>query len=371
MKTAFVLFTLCISFFGAAQFDFAQRQSELAVLLDSLRASKNDSDKLKWNDQFKQLMWSTVQEPSFFDLQFTQLLTIGIIESPDGMVRIVNWNIEMDDQSQKYCAFVIQRDPKNNQHQAIELIDNSFMLPGKPEEVLDAENWYGALYYQIISFERSGKMAYVLLGWDGGLQSSNTKLIDVLTFTGNSLKLGLSVFKTGDKTLKRVFFEHSEKAVMSLRYEEEYKRIIFDHLSPEAPNLTGFYEYYVPDMSYDAFVLSGNKWVLKEDVIGVNKETVAVKMHRMDPKTGDVVEEKVTESEWVDPTSSTPAGSKEVHIAALPDESGDPEKDDKGDKGRKKDKSQMTALEKYEQKKRHKDKTPDNAVLPPKKKRKS
>jgi hypothetical protein len=348
MKTSIVLITLFVSFFGNAQFDFTQRQSELAVLLDSLRAAKNDADKMNWNEQFKQLMWSTVNEPTFFELQFTSLRSCGIIESPDGMVRIVNWNVEMDDQSQKYCAFVIQRDPKNNKHQAIELIDNSFMLPGKPEEVLDAENWYGALYYQIIPFERSGKTAYVLLGWDGGLQSSNTKLIDVLTFTGNSVKLGLSVFKMGDKTFKRVFFEHSEKAVMSLRYEDEYKRIIFDHLSPEAPNLTGFYEYYVPDMSYDAFILTGTKWVLKEDVIGVNKEEVAVKIHHMDPKTGEVIEEKPEESEWIDPTSSTPAGSKEVHIAALPDETEDPEKSDKNEKGRKKDKSQMTALEKYE-----------------------
>lgn len=364
MKRSILFFIFIVAaLYGTAQFNFTQRQSELATLLDSLRAAKNDASKFRWNDQFKQLMWSTAQEPTIFDLQFTSLRSVGIIDSPDGMVRIINWNVEMDDQSQKYCAFVIQRDVKNNKHQVVELIDNSFMLPGKPEEVLDAENWYGALYYQIIPFERSGKTSYVLLGWDGGLQSSNTKLIDVLTFTGNSLKLGLSAFKMGDKTLKRVFFEHSEKAVMSLRYEPEYKRIIFDHLSPEAPNLVGFYEYYVPDMSYDAFVLSGNKWVLKEDVIGVNKEKVTVKLHRIDPKTGEVIEDEEKGSEWINPTSETPVGSKEVHIAALPESGEGDEKTDRKERDRKKDKSQMTALERYEQKKRHKEKTPDNAIL--------
>ena len=60
---------------------------------------------------------------------------------------------------------------------------------------------------------------------------------------------------------------------MSLKFEPEYNRIIYDHLSPETPSMTGFYSYYVPDFSYDAFVFYKSKWILQEAVVGVNKKS--------------------------------------------------------------------------------------------------
>ena len=58
---------------------------------------------------------------------------------------------------------------------------------------------------------------------------------------------------------------------MSLKYESDRERIIFDHLSPESPSMKKFRSFYVPDMSYDAYILEDGKWILNEDVIGVNK----------------------------------------------------------------------------------------------------
>lgn len=369
MKHLLIIASVFYSTSFFAQFNFIERENELAILLDSLRASKNDEAKNRWNEEFKTLLQSTLNEPTIFDQQFTKLHTLGVITSPDNLMKIVNWNVEQDDQSQKYYCFVLQKDERKNTHKVVELVDNSFMLPGKPEDILDENNWYGALYYQIIPFERNSKMSYIVLGWDGGLTSSNTKLIDVISFTGNGVKLGQSIFKMGDQTLKRVFFEHSEKTVMSLRYEEEYKRIIFDHLSPETPSMTGFYEYYVPDMSYDALLLNGSKWVLAEDVIGINKLPETVKKYSMNPETGEVIEEEV-DNKWVDPTSSSPAGSKEVHVATLPNETGSGSETEVAEKTAKKKKEEMTALEIYESKKRHKEKQPDNSILPDSKKKK-
>jgi hypothetical protein len=319
MKFSFFLFILSISLQSLGQFDVSAREQELSILLDSLRSSRTNDRKEFWNTQFKTLIDNTLQEPTVFDLSFPNLRTLGVIDSPDRMVRIVNWNVEQEDGSQKYYAYVIHRESKTGKTKIFELIDNSMMLPGKPEETLASNMWYGALYYQIIPVEKGNKIYYTVLGWDGGTRMSNTKLIDVLYFTGSTLKLGYPLFKIGQNTAKRVFFEHSERTVMSLRYEPEYKRIIFDHLSPETPTMEGFYEFYVPDMSYDALVLENNRWVMVEDVIGINKKQGAVSLTQINAKSGDISTTSV-ESKWEDPTGTGSSGSSdEVHVAVLPD----------------------------------------------------
>ncbi|MDF3026208.1 MAG: hypothetical protein K0S23_515 [Fluviicola sp.] len=354
MKVSFgLLIILLTSLPSWGQFDVYSREQELSVLLDSVRSSRNNERKEFWNKQFKTLIDQTLHEPSAFDLAFTKLRTLGIIDSPDKLVRIVNWNVEQEDGSQKYFAYVIHRNSlKDTKHKVIELIDKSFMLTAKPEETLEADMWYGALYYQIIPVEKANKTYYTVLGWDGGTRMSNTKLIDVLYFTGNSLKLGYPLFKSGNTTAKRLFFEHSERSVMSLRYESEYKRIIFDHLMPETPTMVGFYEFYVPDMSYDAYVLDNNRWVLKEDVVGVNKKDVTVSVAQVDDKSGEVSTTS-TPGKWIDPTGEGKGSSNDVHVAVLPD-SDATNTTEEGKKPVKKDKKDMTALEKYEARKKHK-----------------
>jgi hypothetical protein len=353
MKVSFGLIaSLLITLQSWGQFDVYSREHELAVLLDSIRESRNNASKENWNKQFKKLIEQTLNEPTVFDITFPKLRTLGVIDSPDKLVRIVNWNVEQDDGTQKYYAYVLHRNSlKDTKHKVIELIDKSFLLTAKPEETLEADMWYGALYYQIIPVEKANKTYYTVLGWDGGTRMSNTKLIDVIAFSGNSLKLGYPLFKSGSNTVKRLFFEHSERSVMSLRYEPEYKRIIFDHLMPETPTMVGFYEFYVPDMSYDAFILDNNRWVLKEDVVGINKKDNVVSVASVD-KSGEITMSS-TPGKWIDPTGEGKGSANDVHVAVLPD-SDALNTTEESKKPVKKDKKDMTALEKYELKKKHK-----------------
>ncbi len=316
-----VVFVLLISFAPQA---FAQdsilskRESNLVELLNDLRAAKDDEEKEEKNILFYAYFLETLNQKNAYTYPFSLLKSVGIIDSPDGLVRIINWNIEQDDETQKYFGFVLKKDERKDEILTVELYDNSAELPLRPEEILTADNWYGALYYKIIPVEKGSKTVYTLLGWDGNSSSSNVKLIDVMYFSGTQLKFGSPIFKVKDQILKRVFYEHSERAVMTLRYEPEYKRIIFDHLSPESPNLVGFYAYYIPDLSYDAFILDGTKWLLKEDVIGVNamdeeKMVVFVRNER-----NGKVERKTIKKEWENPDDSN--GNGTPHVAVTPDE---------------------------------------------------
>lgn len=315
---------LCLLLVLGSNVSFSQTletaEIELSKLLNDLRNAKTDQEKEEANVLFKSELEKVIQQTGSFDYPFNALTTLGSIKSPDNKIRLFNWNVEQDDLTQKYYCYILRYDDKRKEYLMSELVDNSFMIPERPTEILEASDWYGALYYKILPINKGSKTAYTLLGWDGNNSMSTIKLMDVLYFAGNSPRLGSPVFKQGNETVKRVFYEHSKKCTMYLNYDEAQKRIILDHLSPETPSMKGFYAFYVPDLSYDAYELRNNKWYLKEDVIGVNDKTedkITVSVY--DEKTGEIVEKQV-KNKWIDPSDDkSPAGGNK-HIATTPEQ---------------------------------------------------
>lgn len=314
MKTLLIIFALFLMSNLFAQEDtlLLQRERHLLVLLTDLRSASKDSEKDVKNILFKEYLLETIKMKNAIDYPFSKLTSMGSILSEDKKLRMFNWNIEQEDQTQKYYCYILRYDNKKKEYLVSELVDNSFMISARPDGILDGKDWYGALYYKIIPISKGNKEMYTLLGLDMNTTMSNIKMIDVLTFTGNTPKLGSPIFKNKTETLKRVFFEHSEKAYMSLRYEANYNRIIFDHLSPESPSMTGYYSYYVPDFIYDAYVFVKDKWVLQEDVVGVNgKEDEKVTVYVQNEKTGKL-EKKEVKDRWIAPS--------EMHTPKTPDQ---------------------------------------------------
>lgn len=323
MNLRFLSILAFLSLFGISfgqNEELIKQEKSLAQYLDTLRSAKGDQAKNDANLKFKKALRSTLDIEGAYSYPFSELKSVGFIDSPDGLVRIINWNVEQADESQTYYCFILNNTDKKKGLQIIELVDNSMMIPDQPDDVLSQTDWYGALYYKIIPVKKGSKTLYTLLGWDGATAASNKKLIDALYFVGNQAKLGSPIFRLKDKTVKRIFFEHSEKAIMSLKYEDQYKRIIYDHLSPEAPGLEGFYSFYVPDMSYDAMYYDDGKWTLKEDVIGVNPtENTSQTIRVIDKKTGLPVEKEV-KSKWINPEDEkNPAGGFK-HTAITPED---------------------------------------------------
>lgn len=281
----------------------AEMESVLETKLIALRAAKTEEEISFHNEAFKKSMSDFLKEPSAFNYIFQKLKTVAVLDSPDGKVRIVNWNLEHQDMSYSFCAFVLRKDENKDKIIVTELVDNLDAYESKPEGTIEAKNWYGALYYKIIPFERNNKMEYLLIGWDGGTTGSNFKILDVLTFSGNNVKLGSPVFKGKKTTMRRVIFEYSDRSNMVVRFEEKYGRIVFDHLSPESPALAGVYSYYVPDMSYDAYVYADGEWILNEDIIATNPDegNESKYFYSLNSKTGKAEKVKM-KSSWIDPT---------------------------------------------------------------------
>jgi hypothetical protein len=333
-KYLFISFLLSAINLGFSQVDLAERELLLNTKLEALRAAKNDDDIETLNLDFKNEMLSFLKLEGAFTYPISKLKTIALLDSPDKLVRIINWNLEYSDMSYSYCGFVMRWDEDKEELKITELIDKVDPYTAKPTGVIDAKNWYGALYYKIIPIEYNGKIEYTLLGWDGGTTGSNFKIIDVLTFSGNNVKFGSPVFIKKKEVLKRVVFEYSDKSSMSLKYEDKYGRIVFDHLSPESPTLAGVYSFYVPDFSYDAFLWENESWVLNEDVITLNDEEVNKNQtnYVVNEKTGEIKKKKGKDG-WINPAD--PNRKNDIgHVARVPEIN--PINEDNTDKPKKK-----------------------------------
>ena len=264
---------LCISFISLRAGDLneseletmRQQEDTLQRSLDALRKAPNDEERKKCNADFLALMREPTKMKGAFEYPFDSLKSIARIYAPDKYFRIFNWNIENDNGTFMYYGFVLV---PGNKTPVFELTDQSAMIRKDVEkEVLTDKKWFGALYYDIILSDNSGgRKEYTLLGWDGNNRTSGKKLLDVMIISGDKIQFGAPIFKNGKEVLRRVIFEHSSQASMSLRYHEKEQRIIFDHLSPESPAAEGVREYYFPDGSYDAYQLENGKWTFVPDV---------------------------------------------------------------------------------------------------------
>lgn len=366
MKRLVLLSIILSGFIANAQtYDIAQAETRLFSLLETLRNSTTDADKATNNQAFKSELSAVLKNKESFEHPFTSLASsVGFINSSDKMVRIVNWNIEQEDKSQRYFGFVQHYDKRGRILEVTELVEDVFGL-SRPDDVVDAASWYGALYYKIIPVKKGSRTIYTVLGWDGNNTMSNIKLVDAMYINGSSVKFGQPIFKIGKEIKKRLFYEHSEDVTMVLRYEDDRKRIMMDHLAPESPNMTGHYSFYVPDLSYDALKYEDSKWVLHEDIIGVNNHDAEKEkyVYTKDPKTGKVVKRKIKNA-WQDPSDpAAPAGGNE-HVATTPEEPSRTEKtkepkvkEPKADKKDKRDPSELSIMEGVKKKKKRKNRT--------------
>ena len=317
MNRLALVFAFLLPLISLAQ-PLSEQEDNLAQLLNTIRNAKSEQQRNKANTEFKENLLKAIETTGSFSYPFAQLRSIGCITSPDQKVRIYNWNIENDeDLTQNYYGFIQKYDEKKGKYQIFELKCNrmmGMMGASKSNEVVDHTNWYGALYYKILPVERNKKTYYTLLGWDGNNSMSNLKLIDALHFSGTTAKFGAPIFRQGKEALNRVWFEYAKDVTMHLNYEEKYKRIIFDHLAPQSPALTGFYSTYAPDLSHDAFVFEDGRWYLVEDVVGVNGPSQdKITIYVPNEKTGELEEKKI-KNKWVEPSKQ--------HVATLPDENG-------------------------------------------------
>lgn len=206
-----------------------------------------------------------LQVRNSFEYPFEQLKAISIQYPRDSSFRVFSWQLYVKEDEYRYYGAIQLNQPELK---LFPLVDRSFEVQRPEQRVLSAEQWYGAVYYNIIQAEDKQGKYYLLFGFDGNELFRKRKLIDVLRFEeSGEPKFGAPVFVHGQNKVKhRVVREYSAEVSTRLNYDESLEMIVFDHLIPRKGPYGEGVNFY-PDGSYEGYRLAEDgRWEYVEKV---------------------------------------------------------------------------------------------------------
>lgn len=255
MKRVLCLFWLGILWAGNGfSASFSSLEMQLNAYFQRLKTPDEDERRLKLNDSICLTLSELLQKESSFSYSFSRTEGLGKRSAKDGKVAVYTWSFQLNSGENFYCGFVQKRSGRKIEIFPLKEKSSGAFVPSD-EQKIALDEWYGALYYEIVPFKtkRNGT-AYALLGWAQNTPRQSMKVIDVLWFEEKKAWLGLEVFEVVEKEfLSRVVLRYSGRVSSTLIYEEKNGRIVFDHLSPVNSVLAGDFQHYVPDNTYDAY----------------------------------------------------------------------------------------------------------------------
>lgn len=250
---------------------FKQREKELKQKFEQYNASRDDGEREQIALDIKTGVAEMLSQPASFQFVFEELKVISVVKSKSNDLRLYTWVLPTLVGTYNYYGYLQTNPMKPVVH---ELVDKSDSIPLPDRKLLNADDWFGAVYYEMIEKKVNGTQTYTLLGWHGKNALITNKVIDVMFFDDRGrLKFGAPIFQLPNQVQRRVIFEYSAQATMSLKYHRVKKllflkqsMIVFDHLAPPDNSLLNQFQYYGPDFSNDAFKFKGGRWMYVSDL---------------------------------------------------------------------------------------------------------
>ncbi|MDA3910662.1 MAG: hypothetical protein PF448_04805 [Bacteroidales bacterium] len=267
-KIYIIIFLFSLSGILSAQQNdnFLDDFQEIDALLTNAASYYKDEDKLEVNQEVKTLLKSVLESPNSFDAPVDSLKRISVLKSPDGNLRLFTWNLLFDDLTHT-CYGFIQYQAEKDKLLLYELKDFYILRDSMERKYSSHAEWYGAIYYDIIQKTDNKSTVYTLLGWRGRNALTQQKIVETLEFDRHNLpNFGKKRMRIGRSRKLRAVYTYSIKTQMILRFNEKQDIIVLDHLSPSDPKLEGYFEYYGPDYSYDAFEFDKGFWYFVSDI---------------------------------------------------------------------------------------------------------
>ena len=235
-------------------------------MIEEARTAGNDSLRNVLADKALQEFCAVVHEDVKMTYQFQNINPISVLTSPDKLFRIFTWGLQFSDGNYKYyglAEFNVQGDVLS----AI-LYDQSDKTSDPAHADMQASNWYGAIYYDIVQVGGKKSHTYALVGWDGGDLFVNRKVLEQVHINiedGGDMRFGGHFVDERNFSCERLIFEFTERAVMSLRYDKKEKMFIADHLSVP-PEYNGDRKFSGPDGSFDGYYFEDGRWHYVPDI---------------------------------------------------------------------------------------------------------
>ena len=244
--------------------EFVKSETRLQQLFSLLYTdSLSDVDAVL--DKIRIEMTEALSMQGSMDFPWMRLDKIGIITSEDNRLRIFTWHIMDDFDHYRYFGF-IQVGMKKGKSRLYELKDNNKLQRGVMKLDQSREDWYGKLYYQVLTNQYKRKTYYTLLGMDFNSSRSTIKSVEVMALQRNAPHFERSLFFNGRDKVDRLVLEYSSQVAISVRYDQGTDMITFDHLVPFHPIYENNFEFYGPDGSIDGLEFSGGIWNYQDDI---------------------------------------------------------------------------------------------------------
>lgn len=222
-----------------------------------------DSDKIIANTKFSQKLRIFLETPGSFNYALDSLKSVGRLYTPDKNFRIITWNIRFEDGSYRYFGLI--QFGKSNK--IIELSDHHDEITNPENSVLSAGKWFGCLYYKALMQKADNRTYYTLLAVRYHNSAITEKMVDILFFNEYDKPVfGAPIIQSGNKFKHRLVFDYSAFATVNLRYDEQLKMIIFDHVAAADPKYNGQIEYYGPDLTFDGLSFQKGRWMYKANL---------------------------------------------------------------------------------------------------------
>lgn len=272
VRAAFVIL-FSVHLFVARSQPLVEIEATLAQLGQRMITAVSEEARMAAGDSFSVIIDAHLLRADFFNYPLEKVSNLSKLISPDKNFRIYTWSIPLKNRHFAFYGRLVVQTPKGLK--AIVLEDKAEQISSPEMQLLKPENWYGAVYYDIIKTKEKKQVYYTLIGYRPSRATHNEKIIDVLNLDNRGLvRFGDRIFETpkiGDVSYRkppyRLIFRYSPKATATIRWAEKDKRIVMDHLAVPDVNMKNKWELYGPDFTYDALYWKEGKWYLKEEIL--------------------------------------------------------------------------------------------------------
>ena len=205
----------------------ANYQSELQQLFVEVYSAPTDNQRYLASESAVRLLTEALAVENSFRWQWDFGTKVSVLTAPDKKFRIFTWPV-VNDVGEYECFGLVQAlNERTKEYDVYELHDRSEDIVNRKEEVLSPDRWFGAVYQELITTTYEDRTYYTLLGWNGVDNLTQRKIIEPVCFKsgGSQPQFGQNLFRK-ETNIRRVVLEYTNTAMVTLRYEEQYVRII-------------------------------------------------------------------------------------------------------------------------------------------------
>ena len=205
LRVVSILFLMSIAYCPMAQteakINMEIEELALHVVNDSLA-----DDRIAASQLLKKSLLNQLTERKSAKNPFRELTAVSVTDSGDDVFRIFSWQLFISPDKYRHEAIIQFMD---GERPPIALSDKSDDIRYPDRKELTVENWFGALYYNIIPFKLKGKVKYLLFGFDSATRAENCKIVDILNIDKRGeLTFGAPLFESEVQGIKKTAYRH-------------------------------------------------------------------------------------------------------------------------------------------------------------------